>query len=563
MSHFPIQVYFEIRSYLKNEEYHAFLLTSNSCYFRSVRKQTILLELSRQSSNRFIEKKSFRDRVLNLIQHPYHQLCLTLKDQPRLDEHQFKLFKELFNLFLAAPSSFSDLSYFHNIQKLTLHNCNGLRACDGLQNVNELYLCYCNKLHDIRALSSTSSLSLVSIKHCPLLTDISPLQNIPGVELVSCPASADVTRHLGGEKQREVFFSDMGIINNFGQFTHLKKLSLFDAELENVSDTTSPLDLSPLTEIESVCLTFWFPVPRICKNFSSLKKASSIFLTQCNVTVSDLSCFNNVISLQLVHCRQVNDLSCLAHISSLRKIFLKWLPQLTDITMLGRLSFVHVYECPIRSLKGLENVRQLILTQCKDLITLEGIKNNRYVTIDSCSQISYFNSICNCPKVLLLAIPFSVFSDIHDLGKIQYLSLSCLIEETFSFPSTFHPHMVALSLCNNLTSIEGLNKVPVVYVRLCNNLTDVSEGLGENHEVVLERCSSIRNISCLSTVPDVRIYDCFAINNYSCLNEVKDLKIYIPNDEDRIVEEIKGMKNATLRKFPLNYYDIFPFNSSY
>jgi hypothetical protein len=562
MRRLPFQVYFDIHSYLKSEEFHEFLNTCNSNHFRSVKKQTILLKLNLQYSCQFIEDNSFHDRVINLIHRPRFQLCLRFNEFSSLLS-EVRPINNLYQLFLGGSANFSDLSCFRNIHKLTVDHCNHLINCDGLENVNELYLCYCESLQEISSLASVSSLSMVSIKHCSLVTDISPLQNISFVHLESCRGIIKLTDQLGGEKQRELSFDDMGIINNFSRFSHIRKLILFDSELENVSGT---LNLSPLTEIEAITLEFWFPVPRICENFSSLKNATSIFLTQCNVSVSDLSSFTSVISLHLVYCLQINDLSGLAGMSSLRKIFLKWLPLLTDITMLGHLSFIHVNDCPITSLNGLGKVRQLMLTDCSELIDLKGIKNNRYLTIVSCSHVSNFDCIRNCPKVLLLFIPFSHFSNLPDLGKISYLSLFGLQDETLSFPNRFHPYMVVFSSCTNLIKIEGLKTVPVVFLRYCNQLIDISEAFGENQEVELEKCSSIRDISCLSTVPNVRIYECPSIKSYSCMNAVKDLKVYLSyqeNEENPLVEEIKTMNNVAFRKFPLRYYDIFPGSSSH
>jgi hypothetical protein len=419
---------------------------------------------------------------------------------------------------------------------------------------------------DISHLASITTLFDLSLWSCPLITDVSPLGNIPILRIDNCPGIASINQ-LGGEKQKEVYLKSLPLIRDVNSLMNLSKLELIDCnniidvnKLGNIRnlkiDSCARIDnLSGLTNVKVISLIPSYLQPNAYPSYSFLAKSQNIILYSCNIV--NVSVLSSVIALKFSSCPYLTDLSCLANVMSLQKIVLVSLYGITDITMLGRLKHIEVFDCPIRSIEGLGNVQTLFLGSCHRLLSLYGIHSNYYVKIHDCSLINDFSYLQNVPKVVIRDCPRLIMNEETFLtGRTSYLFLMIS-----SFPSITSllssVYMVILSDCQYLEEIKGLTTVPIVHAILCINLVDIS-GLGENQQVLLRDCSRIKDVSPLARVPDVRIHRCEGITDYSCLETVKRLELNFDGNMGPFPKGVRRMRNAVFTKVKVDYNDIFP-----
>jgi hypothetical protein len=362
------------------------------------------------------------------------------------------------------------------------------------------------------------------LKSLPLIRDVHSLANLLKLELIDCNNIIDVSK-LGNIRNLKI--DSCARINDLSGLNNVKVISLIPSYLQ----------------------------PNAYPSYNFLTKSQNIILYSCNII--NVSMLSNVIALKFSSCPYLTDLSCLANVSSLQRIVLVSLYGITDITMLGRLKHIEVFDCPIRSIEGLGNVQTLFLGSCHRLLSLYGIYHNYYVKIHDCSMINDFSILQHVPKVVIRDCPRMIMNEeAFSYGKTSYLFLmmSFLPSITSLLSSVY---MVILSDCQYLQEIKGLRAVPIVHAILCINLIDIS-GLGENQQVLLRDCPKLQDVSALARIPDVRIHRCEGIRDYLCLENVKRLELNFDGNNGPLPKGVRRMRNVVFTKVKVDYNDIFP-----
>ena len=103
------------------------------------------------------------------------------------------------------------------------------------------------------------------------------------------------------------------------------------------------------------------------------------------------------------------------------------------------------------------------------------------------------------------------YEGIEALSNLHELKISCSTITDVS-PLT-NIHNLTLYNCPNLTDISSLSSVQKLTVFLCQGIIDV-DALHTVPDLTLDYCHSITDVSRLSSVPKLKIIDCMGITNW-------------------------------------------------
>jgi hypothetical protein len=597
----PCCIYFHVKTYLDHQDYRSFLYSSNSFHFQDVRKKTIFYDLDVYYSWKYLTNLNhFQSLVLSKITDKANQLSLDLTnfDISRLLPYSHE-FQNLYSISFddlrpygssaGVPSlpvpSISNLTIFKNIHKLCLLNSTTIEDCNGLENITELQLYDFSKLKDISHLSalvpsssfspsSFTYLQTLCLEKCPLLLDVNCLGNVAKLYIRRCKNISDVTG-LGKENQKKVQLEELPKITDISSLRNLDALTLRNCDgVTNIDCLTNVLSLdisfchgitknlisSRLKKLTIMhCPSLEYPnlLPDTCPSLKQLRLYS--------ISIDMLRQWEKIVLLELFCCDTVSDVSGLVLCSNLKYVTFQECVNISDVTMLGFLRRISIFDCPITSLKGLGNIYQVSLTDCNDLTSLEGLgANNHCVMLSNCTTIEDFTLLRHCYKVMINGGEGfrSLVTRRKENGEVEtfndcnvhilYLkSLSIRHVSEFSYIR----NTIMFCDCFRLKKIIGLENVLEVYVSNCKLLEDV-RGLGRNNKVVLHSCSKLTDVKSLAKLPFLQIQYCTKIEDYSCLSTVARLELKF-SDSATIPFHIGKLKNVYFKCTYLNYHSYF------
>jgi hypothetical protein len=450
-----------------------------------------------------------------------------------------------------------------NVSSLSLVGFNGLMDVSNLVFLSFLKLSYCDSISDVSSLGNIHTLALVS---CPNIEDISGLGNHHELYLVNLPLVSEVN-HLG--KVHLLVLEDCPLVNDVSRLGAVSILKIACCE--------QVINVDGLTRNDNVVLEGLDGV----RDFSSLPNVSSVGLINCQI--KDISMFPSLVTLHLrgcyqvknisclaalsstLHlrgCYQVKNISCLAALSSTLQFFILQFSDVSDITMLGFLKKIVVFNNnKIKSVQGLGQIRSVTLISCSSLSSLKGLgRGNHHVHIGGTDRIKDFSPLKNCFKVVIDRCPS--FTKAKDVENVNTLC----IKRTYSLKDVsplFKVQMLVLVKVN-IQKICGLHDVPVVHLVGCLKIDDIS-GLGNNRCVVLNNLWDLESVESLSKVPDVRIVRCDSLRDLRPLKLCERVewtgsrgqkKPFYTAPSSHNIGRLPILSNIRTRE-PINYEELF------
>lgn len=296
------------------------------------------------------------------------QLCakvplLLLKGIPSIIFHGPMIMEDTDLFMLDKAKSIScyqctlpDISMLTNIQQLTLSATNLSEPTSGfmyLQSVSLLKL-------DIKDISAFSSAQSVHIHACHQITDIRRLSNVKCLEIIECDGILYFPTP-SGLNQTWLFNSVLL------QDEHVKEFaSLLTLTVDNCQQLTNLSMLGNIKQL-TICncpsiVTYPISSGRVGQAWTLIEQA-----------ISDLTGFNCLHQLNLLHCPEVYDLAPLSTIHTLQIINCN---KVQDVRALAKVKLLHLEKCyELRDVSMLHEVEELRLTDCNNVESIEGLNN--------------------------------------------------------------------------------------------------------------------------------------------------------------------------------------------
>jgi hypothetical protein len=200
--------------------------------------------------------------------------------------------------------------------------------------------------------------------------------------------------------------------------------------------------------------------------------------------------------------------------------------RLSDLSPLRNARSLSVCNCrAVTTVNGLGNIHNLTIEGCHGLTDIRGLTNNYRLTILSCGNIQKQSGF---GKVICLTTNLtSWLSEKRDLSEMKCLTLyHSDLSGSFKLSLFTNLSSLTLQFCDELTSLEGLEKVKRIEILAADSLIDIS-CLGKKtlQFVSLTSCKSIANFRPLDYIQVVHISNCMKFVNGSEVQNVPFLKI--------------------------------------
>eukprot|EP01040_Poterioochromonas_malhamensis_P006791 gene6791-7317_t len=501
--HLPDSLFAIIGRYIANDDYH-FLMNTSKREFQYIKKHTLYLSLTPQSTIRFIEDLIFRSHIYSIINNPLKQISLRFPYRCKTT-----LPKDIIvhRLICGLGNTFNLFEQFHNIEcVIGLTYLTNVQTFPTLPNLKKIYLSYFNSLSNINHLQSLNTLSLTS---CHAIEDITYLQNIPELMINNCSNIKDFTC-LG--KQIKLTLASCQYLKNVNHLSKVKYLTIENCE--NVVDITAlkgiyELNLIYCSQISDVsCLGnhYKLQINECCYTLIGYNIAFSnvkhVWLNHCNIT--DVSILSHALSVNLVKC---NDLIDISPLKNVKRVTIVSCQQITDITPLSYVK--KLYLGPLPNVKDLSTLRNQFTISLTDMDNSDNNNNN--------NNMNHYDFIQYIPKVYIYNSKnfYNTLMNYSSLNNNNHHY--CLLLKNVQ--------LLHLQNCSNMIDISLLGAIPTLYIISCDDLVDIS-GLGKgNRYVKIVLCSKIKDVSSLCNVPRVTIVKCANIQNLSVLANVPRLKV--------------------------------------
>jgi hypothetical protein len=265
--------------------------------------------------------------------------------------------------------------------------------------------------------------------------------------------------------------------------------------------------------------------------------------------LSDVSSFSHLKVLSLSRCVEVQDVRCLCNVDDL---YLFNCPKIEDVSTLGKVRCLWLEELPL----------------VKDISALT---ENYSMTIKNLAAVEIVPRVMNVVK-FSTDLPLTVlekisFPKLFTFGPSTPKEVTNVQEQLARFIPFQRLFCLHLDHCINLTTLTGMNKIPVVEIKGCSSLTDISD-LGGNQSVTIVACFAIENFLSLKDIPVVSLRNCNGfVKNYSEVDwnvkhftieycgELTDVSVFgkVKHLQLRtLVYDFKGLSNVPV--FEFNFY---------
>ncbi len=457
----------QFQSFLSYDDIHYFMNTSKR-YFSCLKQETIYFSLNQEKSLEYVENEQFREKLLKKVKDGRKQISLTFD----------RRFPSEIRDLIAHKIHFgtSSLYFPQAVSSLSLVPSRELKEIPFLPSLQDLSINFCENIVNVVTLSHLNRLELGSASE---LTDITPLQNIPHLSFIACTNIRDFSV-LNSSRQRSIRIS-ISEVSDVAFCRNVHRLTL--------SECNNLIDISPLHGIYDLSLI-------ACKNIediSSLGNHHRLCLLHCRSIKKGFKCFEHIPNVKVNGC-EIPDLSVFRYAKRLRVYLFPSMKdtlfELKDIPDLGVFtSSFHAHD--------------------KELFEIKNLKNTRLTFDNDRININY-DSFPSQLRRLKLENCFQIVKIINE-------------EKTsiFRYLQTLH-----IRDCS-IEHVNGLGDIPTIILQSCSELYDIS-GLGRNRCVEILYCPRLCYICSLTTVPLVTLIGCEGIRDYSCLSSVPRLKIIKP-----------------------------------
>ena len=311
-----------------------------------------------------------------------------------------------------------------SLKSKTLVNVNGVENLSSLRTLN---LNGCTGLKDIAAIRSLKHMEKLSLVYCSAISDITPIQDLKHLTQLGLPQLTDS--------------KELQELRNSGSLDTIERFSVDSNErLTNVDA------LRGLKQLRSVN----FFICKKLENIDGLEGTTG--LEEFGVknsplkTLRGLRNHNNLRTIWISSCEQLNDISGISDAARLEELFIGECQALTDISALKnlrnleRLKFFNCNKLPnLKGCEGLGNLKRLELWITKglaDIGAVERLSKLSYLLIrdsavlDNLDALKHLDALRNleiseCPMIADVS-PLQSLAYLEELGIYECAGISSL-----------------------------------------------------------------------------------------------------------------------------------------
>jgi hypothetical protein len=447
ITHEPVD---EIHQFLRQDSersWRNFLYASNSEYWKSIRKETMIWSLNGMAFKKYLTNTEFRRFINQRMSVPVKQLfCKTylvtkdltmnnlMIDAVRTSSlcsihiqnfraREFPSSERLQFLNLELCYSLKRLGEYPHLTILQLTDCPRLKKIMKMGNLVELRLCDVNKrIIPQFPFEQLSTLQILKVREKDILDQIS--HRIKSVKelVLTCGGSftaemcPDIVKlHLSGFSSIALvgltelshliisytpanrIFGDEHIYSRLKSFSYSSGTECWESvdylpeqltraeelNLELFPCKTSVDSITIPDKVRSFCL--YLPVSNIYHCHFRSRPFYQVSLTVCSIT--DFSAFVNVQILSLERCPNVVDVSPFQNVPHLT---LSNLPSVKNFSSLGKQKYLSICRCDGLSNKvvsGFGDVFRLSIRGCFGVTQVTGLEKNKYLLLSNCPML--------------------------------------------------------------------------------------------------------------------------------------------------------------------------------
>ncbi len=372
-------------------------------------------------------------------------------------------FKGIKKVHLSNFMRLSDISGLRGVEDVTLINCQLVHRVEDLHDTMFLHLEDCRRIRDFSCLGKQQRLILVNCS----IHDIKFLANIPDLRLQGCSGVTDITPL---KKVSSLKLIECNGITNIDGLQETKCM---------VIERCFNISIYPLSNL---------PIRKLClrsqgiQDLSSFSSLQELVLHTCNYVVN-ISMLGNLQYLHLEECKNITSLQGLGSVRKLVVIGLEQLQNLDGLSGEKGNQYVVISRCAlIRDFSALQDVRNVEILCCPLFHSFEEVSRVKILTVRMCSKVVNLTGlttnlqilkVMNCKELKSLEglkdVPCIEISDCENLSDIS------------SFSQCSKTTRVVLRNCSKITSIKPLRDLAQVTVEGCGAISDCykAQGMGD------------------------------------------------------------------------------------
>jgi hypothetical protein len=339
--------------------------------------------------------------VLNweVISESHTRVHLSVKSVVKFPQ---RLSPNMQQLSIFCPGELVDVSPLSHLTKLSLINCRQVVNVNCLRNLSSLELYICSQVTDVSELGRIANLS---IKECWEIVDISQLTNNRKLTMLDC------------------FNIDPKTVPSFENAVSL------ETDLIKSSEQTLSLRWCRSLSIMDISTNFLIHTAvgsglrrialhgRMPPTLSDCSHLFIVWLHEIGRSVPMLE-LSPLFSVPLVHLQYFTKITTLAGLGGNRRVIVEDCPEIADFSALRTVHTVKIIKNrAISSGTGLENVFDLTLQRCFQLVNTTALRNVKHLWITECHNLTELSGLEDV--VTVSACHCESLTDFHGLGNNQ------------------------------------------------------------------------------------------------------------------------------------------------
>jgi hypothetical protein len=362
MDKIPVLLFPIIKEYLWHSEYRRLLSLFKSLEFRELKKKTVYYNLKGEYSEEFLSNELFRNELLSRIVDKSNQISLYF-DADLKEPSIFLHARGVHTLILEDSVVYS---HFGNITELsgihTLEISEGNSDTESLEGLTDISSIRLNSFHGIADVSPLASLCSITLVFCCDLESVDCLGNVHSLCIEHCPR---VNISGLGKNNYKLSLIELPQVNDVGHLSKVHNLVIKECPISSVQGLGTVHTLSLVD----------------CGNLAVLdglgSNNHSVRIQRCQV-ITDFSPLKNCHKLLIDNC--IGFIEGL-HVSGVKTLTIRYLWNLVILS-------------------GVENVRVLIIEECKNLVNF-GTSNmlNQRIKIIHCKKLTDVSLLASVDEV--------------------------------------------------------------------------------------------------------------------------------------------------------------------